>query len=528
MKQTAYPPAFTFRDPAPKRYELTARASQIDPRTRPHPEIGFVFEKDGKPQDTERAWVDTRVAPRGKLVVWLMGFSSALFERLNSYGIHAIQVHYANGWFGQFGEKAPPGDDKFLGKIRLEAATGEDVSAVVDIPKPDSIKERAYQFVRWLAKENPEGNWGYFLTDDQSGLRWDRVILSGISHGSTTAARFAKAQRVDRVVMFSGPRDQTETWQALPSATPANRYFGFSHVLDTGWTGNHYPRSWELLGLAAFDPIVNVDKTPAPYQNTRRLITDADVKNDPNRAHGTSMPGGSAVKDSMGKYIHEDVWRYLFTHPVDDSQTRTVSGWTVHINGTLLTQSRPQTERALTLLQSQLETIRRVVPGSALVELQKVPLYFSPEYPGTPPRAEYHPNLDWLLAHNRDPAMARAIEFTNIRIFEQECRRMPIFALHELAHAYHDRVLGSTVPALDAAYARAKASGTYAHVEHRDAQGRKSFAPSYALTNVQEYFAEASEAFFGQNDIFPYNRSQLQKHDPTLSALLPVLWNHRA
>ena len=45
----------TFHDPKPQRYELTARASQIDPRARPHPEIDFVFEKDGKPADVENA-----------------------------------------------------------------------------------------------------------------------------------------------------------------------------------------------------------------------------------------------------------------------------------------------------------------------------------------------------------------------------------------------------------------------------------------------------------------------------------------
>ena len=58
-----------------------------------------------------------------------MGHSAPLFERVNSYGLHAIQVHYANGWFGKFGKEPAPGDDdKFLGKIRLEAATGEDFS----------------------------------------------------------------------------------------------------------------------------------------------------------------------------------------------------------------------------------------------------------------------------------------------------------------------------------------------------------------------------------------------------------------
>jgi hypothetical protein len=306
-----------FNDPKPQRYELSARASQIDPRAKEHPEIDFVFNKQGRPSDLERAVVDTRVAPQGKLVIWLMGYSAPLFERVSGYGLHAIQVHYANGWFGKLSRQAPPDDDKYLGKIRLEAATGEDFSPAIDIPGPDGMQQRALKFVQWLAQENPQGRWNYFLSDDGRGLRWDRVIMAGSSHGSTTAARFAIHQRVDRVVMFCGPRDQLETWQGLPSATPANRYFGFSHVLDGGWTGNHYCRSWELLGLNRYGPIVNVDQSQPPYENTRRLITNADVGGNANRAHSSVVPGNAAVKDSAGRFIHEQVWQYLFNQPVD-------------------------------------------------------------------------------------------------------------------------------------------------------------------------------------------------------------------
>lgn len=306
-----------FNDPQPQRYQLTARASRIDPRAREHAEIDFLFEKDGKVLDLQHASVDTRVTPRGKLVIWLMGHNAGLFDRVSGYGLHAIQVHYANGWFGKLAKQAPPGDDKYLGRIRLEAATGQDVSDAVVIPPPDGMMERSVQFVKWLAKENPQGRWEQFLTPDGQGLRWEDCILAGISHGSTTAARFAIHQRVDRVVMLSGPRDQTETWQSLPSATPSNRYFGFTHVLDGGWVGDHYCRSWELLGLHQHGAIVNVDETPAPYNNSRRLITTADVKNDANRAHSSAAPGGAAVKDASGQFIHEPVWRYLFTHPVD-------------------------------------------------------------------------------------------------------------------------------------------------------------------------------------------------------------------
>ncbi len=310
-------PALSFSDPKPQRYDVTARASEIDPRTKEHPEIDFVFSKGGKPADIEHAAVDTRAKPQGKLVIWLMGYPAPLFDRVTGYGLHAIQVHYANGWFSKFGGESPGDNGQLLGNIRLEAATGEDVSDKVSIPKPDGMMERAYQFVKWLSKNHPQGKWDIFLTADGKGLRWDKVIISGSSHGSTTATRFAKYQKVDRVVMFCGPRDQYESWQGLPSATPANRFFGFSHVLDGGWSGGHYCRSWEMLGLNQFGPIMTIDEAKPPYGNTRRLITKADVKNDDKRAHSSVVPGKASPVDAAGNFIDEPVWRYLFNQPVE-------------------------------------------------------------------------------------------------------------------------------------------------------------------------------------------------------------------
>ena len=72
-----------------------------------------------------------------------------------------------------------------------------------------------------------------------------------------------------------------------------------------------------MLGLAKFGPIIDVDKVASPYGNTRRLITDADVGKNADRAHSSAAPGSAAVKDAKGNYIHEAVWRYVFTHPVD-------------------------------------------------------------------------------------------------------------------------------------------------------------------------------------------------------------------
>lgn len=296
--------------------EFQVRASEINPQAKEHPEIGFTFTDDkGKPIDMQHAAFDPRARSRGQLVIWLMGHNQALFDRVTSYGLHAIQPHYANRWFSLIDAKSRD-DGTSLGKIRLEAATGEDFSPLVDIPQPDGMKARSVQFVKWLADKHPAGRWEQFLTRDKNDLRWERVIVAGISHGSTTAARFAKHQRVARVVMLSGPRDQLESWQGFESVTPENCYFGFTHILDTGWTGDHYCRSWQMLGLNKFGPLVDVDQTPHPFGNSRRLITNGDVGNNPNRAHGAAAPGGSSVKAADGSLLHEDVWRYLFTHPV--------------------------------------------------------------------------------------------------------------------------------------------------------------------------------------------------------------------
>lgn len=306
-------------EPVAQRYELSKRASEIDPRTQEHPEIDFVFsdKKDGKPRDLQHAVVDTLVPARGRLVVWLMDHNAGLFERVSSYGLHGIQVSYANRYLSAF-SKDVLNDGSSIGKLRLEAATGEDFSPLLSIPKPDGMKERAFQFVKWLVKENPEGKWEQFLSSDGSGVAWEKVIVCGISHGSTTAARFALHQRVDRVVMFSGPRDNTETWQGFESATPANRFFGFTHVLDGGWVGDHYCRSWQMLGLHKYGAITNVDGAIPPYGHSRRLITSSDVNRDGKRAHTTVVPGGTSGKDAAGRFLYEDVWRYLFTHPVEE------------------------------------------------------------------------------------------------------------------------------------------------------------------------------------------------------------------
>lgn len=211
----------------------------------------------------------------------------------------------------------------------------------------------------------------------------------------------------------------------------------------------------------------------------------------------------------------------------DGREVRRVAGWTVRVHAALLAADwAADTARALRLLEEQLEEIVRKVPAGAVAELRKVTLWMSPPYPGIGPRAEYHPAAGWLRSNGRDPAMAKGVEFTCVREFESESRRMPNFTLHELAHAFHDRVLpgGFDHAAIRSAFEAARAGGRYERVRRRDAAGRETEDRAYALTNPMEYFAEATEAYFSRNDFYPFNREELRAVDPGMERLLGRCW----
>ncbi len=196
-----------------------------------------------------------------------------------------------------------------------------------------------------------------------------------------------------------------------------------------------------------------------------------------------------------------------FTAEPIERETRDVSGWQVHIAKKLLETEADDTAKALTGLKKMLDEIVRDLPAAAVVELKKVPLYFSPSYKPGRSGAEFHPGAGWLRDNGRDPVMAQAVEFTGVHDFEAEMRRMPNFALHELAHAYHFRSLpnGFDNSEIKAAYQRAKRSGMYDRVERTFGNGKpNTFERAYAMTNAMEYFAETTEAYFSRNDFFPF------------------------
>lgn len=197
---------------------------------------------------------------------------------------------------------------------------------------------------------------------------------------------------------------------------------------------------------------------------------------------------------------------------------REIRGWKVLVNRDLIADE-PLATRSLALLDAKLYDVERTVPAAALAKLRAVPIWIARDDPVTPCMC-YHPSVEWLKEHGFDPRKARAVEIANAERFVEWSAHQPSMVLHELAHAYHDRELGFAHAGVAEAFARAKERKRYDCVLHWD--GTRS--RSYALENPQELFAEASEAWFGTNDMYPFVHAELAEHDPELARLLATLW----
>ena len=211
--------------------------------------------------------------------------------------------------------------------------------------------------------------------------------------------------------------------------------------------------------------------------------------------------------------------------PAYSYQTQQVEGWTLHISDKLLQDNKAAVDAAMPLFQKQLAEIVRVVPAPAVAKLRETHIYFTPPPDGKRGTAEYHDDAGWLRANGRDTAMAKCVQVSDVASFAKESDRMPAFMLHELAHGYHNKVLGWDNHDIIAAYMHAKGAKLYDRVERWRGTGiPNTFERAYAMSNAKEYFAEVTEAYFARNDFFPSTREELQKHDPEVFAALEKVW----
>ena len=209
--------------------------------------------------------------------------------------------------------------------------------------------------------------------------------------------------------------------------------------------------------------------------------------------------------------------------PTSSYQSREVEGFAVLVHPRVL-EHEEAADAAMTELRDQLKAIVRVVPAKPLDQLRKVRIWV--EWNARPNgAAEFHRSADWLKENGYNPDKLDGVEIGNARNFVAWSRQnQPWMIIHELAHAYHHRVLGPNHAGIAKAYRLAVEGRKYESVAYGKAARRKA----YALTDSYEYFAEMTEAYFGRNDFEPFDRAGLEAFDPTAYRLMREVWGEPA
>ncbi|MCA9657925.1 MAG: hypothetical protein KC486_06240 [Myxococcales bacterium] len=251
---------------------------------------------------TQLAYLDTQVEPLGKLVVYLHGAgapqtcgSKAHGQVLAGMGFHVFSPCYISDYgVGNCGDN--------IGGCRLEAFEGVDHHPFVDITPENSAEVRIVKGLQYLQEQHPGGDWAYFLDGDQP--RWEKIVISGISHGASSSGVIGMNRIVDRVVMLSGPLDSGQAWLKGQPMTAIDRFFAFTHTADNQHPG-HLQSFTDMMLVG--EPTA-VDGAEPPYSDSHRLMSSADTDN----GHVAVQAGGSSPKDGNNEYVYMPVWRYLY------------------------------------------------------------------------------------------------------------------------------------------------------------------------------------------------------------------------
>lgn len=218
---------------------------------------------------------------------------------------------------------------------------------------------------------------------------------------------------------------------------------------------------------------------------------------------------------------------FLSIYASQDSDRNTLLGVTpLNVKGFKLflfadSNRSSQLQAALSVLSENLTRLAKTTPSKQFDRLTAVPILL--EYRlQTNSAMCYHKSKDWLIANSYPVEIAKCIEICNINNFlNWQKLNQPDMLLHELAHAYHDRILGFNHQETLFAYQNAVKSKKYENVAYNLGGRRRA----YALNNVDEYFAELTEAYLGKNDYYPYNRTQLRIFDPKGYKLMQKIWD---
>lgn len=187
------------------------------------------------------------------------------------------------------------------------------------------------------------------------------------------------------------------------------------------------------------------------------------------------------------------------------------------------------TQQALAKITSDLNTIVSFYTAEQLVVLRAHPIWMEMNLDPNG-AARYHPSAQWLIDNGLNPGKAKCVEISNMANYiTWTAQNQPLMLLHELSHLYHDQALANgfnNVSVLNA-FNAAKTSGKYNAVRYYNGTDTLNNKKAYAMDNQMEYFAEISEAYFGNNDYQPFTHNELQTFDSAGFNVLVNVWGAR-
>ncbi|NWG76593.1 MAG: hypothetical protein HXY24_18660, partial [Rubrivivax sp.] len=272
---------------------------------------------------------------RNQLVVFLPGTGGVprtfenFVQNAANLGFHALALTYDNDTSLASFCAADTDPDCYF-KVRYEFLTGSNTTSKAVVTRPNSIEFRLAAFLHWLNTNNPAENWGQFLTATNppwtNALAWNKFLLAGHSQGSGYVGFIGKLHEVERVVMFAGGdwwllSNQPPAWASMPSATPPERWFHFTHLFDAGEfdRGQQVP-AWEAFGQMCFAPVANVDQSLPPYAFSHTLTSLLEPCTNSNGEidyHNGTINDPPLLRDANGIPIYTTVWTHLLTGVTD-------------------------------------------------------------------------------------------------------------------------------------------------------------------------------------------------------------------
>lgn len=234
-----------------------------------------------------------------------------LFQEALGLGYHVINLRYPNSW-SVYDLCRPSTDIDCHEKVRRDILYGGSRSGLVTIRPANSIENRLVKLLAYLATEFPGEGWEQY--QNSGAIAWESVVAAGHSQGGGHAALLGMDHTLARVVMLGAPADFSRRlgspapWLSKPHVTPAERYYGFTHVQDPGY--QRQVQGWQKLGMATFGPVVQIDRQDPPYGGSHQLVTTANPGR-PQKYHGAV-----AVDPCLPVAIAEQrrlkqAWRYL-------------------------------------------------------------------------------------------------------------------------------------------------------------------------------------------------------------------------